>query len=276
MNPLTYATLGKSMKKYLQELSLNFQSHLIYPARFVIWFFVDTLQVFFMPFLWLSIYAERTDIGGFSRADIVTYYVLVLLVGVMSKSHVARRVQFDIMNGDLNGILLKPVHYLILRPMREVSYKLILFITTIPLVALGAFLFPTYTTLPTQPVSWLYLSLGCVIAYLISLPMQLCIGLTAVWIGETKSVDAFKNIAQYVLSGELAPLAFLPTALQRITAIAPFQYIISFPVELFLERLSPIAIAQQFFFASCWMIVLWLLVVFMWKRVVSTYEGVGI
>lgn len=248
----------------------------MYPARVFIWLLVDSLQVIFMPFLWLTIYAEREVIEGFSRADIVTYYVLVLVVSLLARSHVRRIVQQDIIKGDLNAVLLKPIRYLLLRPMRELSYKVLLLCGTIPIIILVLTQVPQYVVLPDSLATWGFFGIACLLGYFISISMELSIGLLAVWTGDTKSIDALKNIAQYVLSGELAPLLFLPVFLQAIAVYTPFRYIISTPVEIFLGRIEFAEMMQHFLAAGAWILGLWLLLIFIWRKAVASYEGVGI
>lgn len=264
------------MKKYFLELNLHLQRHLMYRARVLIWFFMDSFQVVILPFLWLSIYGEREVIAGFTRADIVTYYVVILVVGLLARSHLRRLVQVDIMRGDLSTILLKPIHYLLLRPIRELSYKIILLVLVLPFVGLVFMLLPNYIVLPKSAFTWLMFVITICLGYAISLLMEMTIGLLAAWIGETKSVDAIKNISFYILSGELAPLAFLPAGIATLAHYSPFRFILSTPVEIFLGHKHGMAIARDIGVALLWLGVFLTVLIILWRRVLKRYEGVGI
>ena len=84
----------------------------------------ETFCLFLSSFIWLTIYGERTDILGYSKHDMVTYYIVAAVVNLIAMSYIARVTQQAINRGDINGILARPVSFLY-QTTQAVSYKLL-------------------------------------------------------------------------------------------------------------------------------------------------------
>ena len=82
-------------------------------------------------------------------------------------------------------------------------------------------------------------------------------------------------VVMLFLSGQIAPLALLPYPIQIISMLLPFRWIISFPVELLLGRLTLsgalIGLAAQ----AAWLIVSLVLVKIVWRAGIRIYSAVG-
>ncbi|MFA6427158.1 MAG: ABC-2 family transporter protein [Candidatus Magasanikbacteria bacterium] len=262
--------------KYTQLFKTFLQRHLAYRARVTIWAFVDLINFLIFPFLWLSIYGDRMSIAGYSRADIVTYYIVIMFISLGFSSHILKQIRTDILNGEINGLLLKPISYLYYRFIHELSYKCIVLLVAV-LFFIGAdILAPSYIEFPH---SWLYilsffLSLAC--SYVLSHATQMIVGLSSFWLGENFGPDRLRHILEKIFSGELAPLIFLPGILQTVAVYLPFKYLSYFPSQLYLEQITLPDALNNFFVLGIWIIVSWSIVWIMWKRGLKRYEGVGI
>jgi ABC-2 type transport system permease protein len=261
--------------KYHQLFKTFIQRHLAYRARVTIWAFVDLINFLIFPFLWLSIYGDRISIAGYSRADIVTYYIIIMFISLGFSSHILKQIKIDILNGEINSLLLKPISYLYYRFIHELSYKCIVLLLAI-LFFIGAnIVTPSYIEFPH---SWLYISLfllSLVFSYVLSHAIQMIVGLSSFWLGENFGPDRLRHILEKVFSGELAPLVFLPTILQTTAFYLPFKYLSYFPAQLYLEQISLTEALHDFLMLGVWVIISWSIVWFMWKRGLRKYEGIG-
>jgi ABC-2 type transport system permease protein len=78
-----------------------------------------------------------------------------------------------------------------------------------------------------------------------------------------------------VLSGYLIPLDLFPAAVQRIALVLPFRFLLSFPVELALGRLSR-AHALELLLAQAGYISIALIAThFVWRRGLRRYAAYG-
>ncbi len=264
------------MKKYIKIVSNNVQRHLAYRLRVITWILVDVMQFIVFPFIWLSVYGDRTDIAGFTRADIVTYYIVVAFIALAAHSHVSRITRLDVMGGALNQWLVKPITYYWQNFFREVGYKCISIFLIAAITALVYFLFPQYIRLPESNMVYVHFVFFLFVAYFISHMFEYLIGILSFWIGETTALKQVKYVLNTVLNGELAPLHFFPMILQSIAALLPFQYLAYIPAQIFLENITGAVVYKHMVFAVVWAIVMKMIVEFTYRRGLKTYDGVGI
>lgn len=213
---------------------------------------------------------------GYSRADIVTYYIIMGLISLSASAHISRVVRLDIMEGQINSFLLRPFNYILFRSIHELTYKLVTTIIAIILFTTVAVLFPTYVVLPHDTATWFLFIASLVGAFLLALAIQFIISLSSFWMGEINSIQQIKTLMETVFSGQIAPLAFFPPVLQTIASYLPFKYLAYFPAQIYLRQLTSIQIAGDFGILSLWILAAWLVVAWLWKRGVRAYEGVGI
>jgi len=261
---------------YLQLTKTWLQRHLSYRARVVIWAVTDIAHIIIFPFIWLSVYGQQQIIQGYSRADIVTYYIIIGFIGLTATAHISNVIRLDIMEGALNGFLTKPLPYNIFRIFHELSYKIITAAIALVLFLIVRLSFPEYLIMPATLTTWLLFFLSLIGAFAISYTFELIIGFGAFWFGETSALNQFINLLQMVFSGTIAPLIFFPSIIQQVANLLPFKYLIYFPVEIYLNHLNAGEIIAGFTYQLIWMGALALFVFALWRRGLKSYEGVGI
>ncbi len=255
---------------------MNMKRNLIFRGRVVIWILVDTVTIVIMPFLWLGIYGERQMLAGMSRADLVTYYIIILMVGLLATSHVGNYIRLDIQRGALNQFLIKPISYLLYFQWREMGFRVLSGVIALILFICLRLALPEYVLLPA---SWLHFGaflFFLVCARAISYSLQALIGLGTFWLGEVAGLGQLRFLLEKTFGGEFAPLTFFPAILQRIAFVLPFQYLYFIPAQVYLGRLSGMELVAQALAAVGWSLCFVTLVYLMWRRGIRIYEGAGI
>ncbi len=263
------------IKTYLLAMSFSTQKHFIYPARFFIWMLGDIARMIIMPFLWLALYGAREEVVGFSRADIVSYYLVITLVSFFSISHASGYIFNDIMKGKVHMFLLKPYSYLFFSFMSENGYKIISGCLGIGAFVALSFFAPSYIVLPREWSAIFFFGMFLLIARVLSFSFEVIVGLSSFWFGRIGAANHFRFLMEQVFGGEMAPLIFFPLMIQTIAAWLPFQYLFYIPTQVFLGHLSHdmllraggIGLLWVGFFLGC----IWLL----WRRGIRIYEGAG-
>jgi ABC-2 type transport system permease protein len=113
-----------------------------------------------------------------------------------------------------------------------------------------------------------------ILAFLIRFVLETAVGLTAFWITRVDALECLYVVVLFFCSGRIAPLALLPDWMQVIANLLPFRWILAFPTELLLGRLSPEAILQGFLAQGFWLAFLLLCISLMWRVGVKRYTGV--
>ncbi|MEK7623961.1 MAG: ABC-2 family transporter protein [Patescibacteria group bacterium] len=265
-----------AIRKYFFITKLYFERLFAYRARLLVWQSRDLLSFLIFPFIWLTIYGERTDILGYSKHDMVTYYIVAAVVNLIAMSYIARVTQQAINRGDINGILARPVSFLWYQTTQAVSYKL-LGCVTIAFIVLGLKLFwPQLFVLPTDPLQILFFLVSLFLAFVLSHLIMLGIGVSAFWFGEINALDQSHDILRTVFAGQIAPLTFYPQFVQTVGNFLPFKFMSYVPAQIYLGRMNVVESLQAILLAGIWVAVLWIFLSVMYKRALRQYEGVGI
>ncbi len=264
------------MGTYTLLASLAIKKHFSDRARVIVWLLVDTLGVAVMPFIWLAVYGARDHIEGFSRGDIVTYFILIFLISLFATSHSADYIHRAIMKGDLNGHLVKPFPALLYHFMTENGYKVLAGGFGIIVFTIMHALFPAYVLLPSSSAALVLFVGFLILSRLHSFAIQAMVGLATFWLKETGALMQFRFVLERLFGGEFGPLSLFPASLQQFALALPFQYLYFVPVGIYLGKFTRGEIVHHVLFSSVWLAVYALIIFALWRRGLKRYDGVGI
>lgn len=262
--------------KYLSLIILQTKNQMADRARFVIWILVDTLGVVVLPFIWLTILGDREMLLGFSRSDIITYFLLVYIMNLVATSHISEYIHKDIMSGGMNAHLTKPLIPILSHFFSQYGYKAVSVCFGGAIFALLLFFFPEYISLPPTAAHAFWFLIFLVFAGLHSSAIQIIVGLATFWLGETNALMQLRHVLEKIFSGEFGPLSLFPILIQAIGAWLPFQYLFFVPIQIYLGKLSGDEILSALFGMLFWSMMYLFIIIFLWRRGVRRYEGVGI
>jgi len=101
------------------------------------------------------------------------------------------------------------------------------------------------------------------------------LALSAFWITRVSAVNQGYYIAALFLAGQVAPLALLPSPVRVAASILPFRWMISFPVELLMGRLTPVQALAGLTAQAGWLVLAFVLLRIVWRAGVKIYSAVG-
>lgn len=236
------------------------------------------LQIFVAFFLWDKIFADPgTIVFGYDRSKILTYVFGIIIIRALVLSARAMDVSSDIAQGDLSNYLVRPISYFKYWFTRDISSKalnisfaffefLILYLILKPpfyfqqnLAILGAF------------------ALSIVIAILIYFFLLFIVSSVPFWSPELGWGSHFfvTIILIEFLSGALFPIDILPLNVQSIIMALPFPYLIYFPLQVYLGKISGIFLIKGLYISLAWVFALFFTMKFVWKKGLRAYEGIG-
>jgi len=265
-----------NVKEYWQIAKNFWQLHLAYRGRIAVWVIVDLVSFIVFPFIWLAIFGDRQMIIGYTRADIVTYYIIVAIISLVFSSHIYLIVNRDIVNGELNSILTRPINYLLYRFTHEWTYKSLELVFAVILFLAMLVCAPQYLVVPKQFFTWVLFVLAGVLSLVMSFCIQMMVGLASFWLGEVRSLLQLRLFIEKLFSGELAPLTFFPVAFQVLATWLPFKYFVYFPAQIFLGKVGGWNLLYGFLYAVGWTVLLIGLTVVVWRRGLKQYDGSSI
>jgi ABC-2 type transport system permease protein len=113
------------------------------------------------------------------------------------------------------------------------------------------------------------------LAFVVRFLVEWTLALAAFWTTRVSALNQMYFVAMLFLSGQVAPLSLFPAWLQTVASLLPFRWMISFPVELLLGRLTPVQAAQGIAAQLLWLVICLSLVRIVWRAGVRVYSAVG-
>ena len=202
-----------------------------YRVEFVIWMLTTTLPLIMLG-LWTSVASEPgKQFAQFGEREFVAYYIGALIVRNLTGSWVVWQINEEIRRGMLSFRLLRPIHPFVTYAATHISSVPMRGLVALPFAVI--LLFSTAGDLIiTDPALIGVLAASLLGAWLLTFFMLVMIGSLGLFVDKSTAVfDVYMGIFA-VLSGYLIPLALLPDWAQSIARVAPFRYMLAFPVEL--------------------------------------------
>jgi ABC-2 type transport system permease protein len=204
---------------------------------------------------------------------IVTWFVLVAVVSMITSSWTASFLAEDIRAGGLSIWLVRPcpaVAHLVANNLAEKAVKLVVLL---PLVAALGLVFRQQVHIPSAPAVWAAALAALVCAAVLAFVLDVLVGCLAFWFEDVEGVQGIVGLAQRLLSGAVVPLMLLPAEVQDAVRFQPFRFTLAFPLEV----LTGSGTAQP----ADWLALLgWTgtslgVLALVWSRGVRRYEAAG-
>lgn len=260
------------MRKYLFVFSNALQSLTEYRLSFLLDLLGNTAFSIVLYLFWRFLASSGLDTGPYDPITLGYYFLLVAVVEAVIGLD-AHSVSNEIRNGEIIPHLLRPFSYMWMKFSATFPNAFLkLFVGVLVFVLLLFFGFPValdFTRLPLFVLALIFATLGNYLIYF-------TVGLIAFWTRQTWGAAAFVSISSSLVSGRLIPIDLLPLVVARISQWLPFRYLVFFPVQIFLGKLSSEEILVGFLLQGFWVGALYLLSVVVWKAGQKELEAVGI
>ncbi len=259
---------------YVQQFKTTFAAMMQYRASLVIWMIGHVLE----PLVYLIVWSTVSNTGGgsvgdYSTADFAAYYIVLMLVNNVTYTWIMYEYEYRVREGALSFALLRPVHPIHSDIADNVSSKLITMPILLVIAAILGFLFhPSLEILPWAAALFVP---ALLLAFLLRFLLEWTLALVSFWTTRVGAVNQTYFVLILFFSGQIAPLSLFPAPVRIAAEILPFRWMIGFPVELFLGRLSPAEAAIGILAQGIWIGLAYLLLRAVWRAGVRIYSAVG-
>ncbi len=261
------------MRKYWTVFWVNWQNALQYRGPTFISVLGNILRIGVLLYLWNAIYQSEGRLGDYSLPDLITYYLLQLIISSVVLSYVSWEIVDQIREGTFSSFLIRPVNYLHYWFTLNLSWKLFEGLMVLVGGGLLSFILIDYISIPSRPSTVLYFFISLVLGMVLSFEFDFAIALLAFWLVQA---NAFKYMLQYIVfffAGALLPLDLFPKAIEAVANVLPFRYLAFFPSQIFLEKEThPV---EGLMAAFAWAVGLYFFLRFVLNRGIKRYEAVG-
>jgi ABC-2 type transport system permease protein len=259
---------------YYQQVKTMTAVHLQYRVAMIIWLIGIVVEPLVYLVVWTTVAdASGGSVNGFAPADFAAYFIASMIVNHLTFTWHMWEYDYRIREGLLSPMLLRPFHPIHADIAENFSYKVITLLVIVPsAVALSLLFRPAF-----NPPTWSLLLFlpALILAFFVQFLLGWALAMAAFWTTRIMAINRTYFLGKLFLAGQLAPLALLPPFLQVAASVLPFRWMLSFPIELALGRLTFSQSLWGLFAQVIWLLLALIGVGAIWKAGVRRYSAVG-
>jgi ABC-2 type transport system permease protein len=259
---------------YLSTMRTAVQTQIQYRTANYFYMFGMVAEPVIYLVVWTTIADENGgSVNGLTPGYLAAYYIVWTLVRNMNIVFGAPFWEHRIREGELSGMLLKPINQLNYDIAYFAGWKVVVIIFWIPLAfGLSLVFHPTLDPSPQQIVAFFIAIWG---AYLLRTMFQESLGMLCFWTTRGAAIFDLWMTAELLLSGRLVPMTLMPDWVQQIARFLPFQWAFYFPIQSLVGDLSTEELVRGLGAQLLWILIGYLIFRFAWKHAVKRYSAVG-
>jgi ABC-2 type transport system permease protein len=222
-----------------------------------------------------SVVAEASggEVGGYSSGGFAAYFIVWMLVRNMNIVFTPYGWEFRIREGQLSGMLLRPMHPLHYDLAYFAGWKVIAVLLWVPIALVLSLLFrPELSVNVAQAATFLVAIWG---AYVIRTLLLFVLGMVTLWTTRVAALFELYFTAELLLSGRLVPMDLMPDWVLRWVDLLPFRSTFGFPIEALVSDLSGAELVRGLVAQLVWIVIGWALAMAVWRRAIRRYAAVG-
>jgi ABC-2 type transport system permease protein len=263
------------LKIYQRLWQVNWAEQWQYRANLLMYLLYWLVSPIIYLAVWTSIANSKGSVNGLTANDFVTYYMTLLIVDQITSNIVIHTFGYKIQDGTLSGELIRPIHPMLTNALvNNISFKMLTILGFIPIWIVLFFLYkPDYANVTLNGI--LLAIPAMVMGFLIGFLLSATITSLAFWTTRVYSIHEFYYALILLFSGQFVPLTLMPRLIQEMAQYLPFQFLIYYPIQLILGKLSNAQIIQGFITSSIWLIVAITVFNLVWRNGVKRFSAVG-
>jgi ABC-2 type transport system permease protein len=222
-----------------------------------------------------SVVAEASggQVGGYTSGGFAAYFIVWMLVRNMNIVFTPYGWEFRIREGQLSGMLLRPMHPLHYDLAYFAGWKVIAVLLWVPIALVLSLLFrPELSVDLAQAATFLVAIWG---AYVIRTLLLFVLGMVTLWTTRVAALFELYFTAELLLSGRLVPMDLMPDWVLRWVDLLPFRSTFGFPIEALVSDLSGPELVRGLVAQLVWIVIGWALAMAVWRRAIRRYAAVG-
>lgn len=263
------------MKKYTAIFLISLKNSLNYRAELMMWSVIDAMPLLGNLVLWSMVYASQDTISGFTKATMISYYLIGYIFQQMTGSHFEDHYVKEILTGNINGWLFKPLSLKKSMVVEEVSWRVTGSIITLAPIIVLAWVIGVKIFSQISLSSGLILLVMLVMGYFVDAIFSLAIIAIGFVFEEARSLMHLKWMFSWLFSGSMIPFELMPEWLEKLSKLLPFQARYYLPTNFYLGQMSNSQTQQSLIVMGIWAIILYGWIKWLWARNLKKFTAVG-
>ena len=276
----------QGLRTWWTMLKISLEERLVYRGDFALGTLMRFLPIVTQVFLWTAVFSatSRGDIAGYSRNDIVAYYLLTMLTRAFSSMPgLATGIARSVRDGSVKKFLIQPVDYVSFLLAARVAHKLVYYAVAALPFALVFFLCRSYFPPIPDATTIAAFLLSLVLSFLLGFYMEATLGMLGFWFMEVSSIVFGYMLVQYLLSGHMFPIDLLRTVPVGVAGVSladvvhwlPFEYTAYFSSAVWLGKVRGADLATSLAIEAGWVVVMAIACRVAWWRGTRRYSAFG-
>lgn len=210
-------------------MSIGIQDQLVYRFNLGVMLLKEILVFSVFLILWMNIYNGDQQIGNYSFAQIIIYYLAVSLLQLMANENIAWILSEDIEEGHILNFILKPLKSIWYFLSLNLGFKMSNLLILAPVYAILFIVLVFFHMITLQGIFWFIIfAFG---SFLLGFYIFYFIGTLAFFTESSWGIIITWSIAGNFLGGNILPLDIFPDWLLHINNFLPFQYLFYIPAK---------------------------------------------
>lgn len=254
-------------KKISILMSFDYKLTMLYKVNFIVGFIKKYIFLIINIFLW-SFFTQNIF-------ETTIYFLIVQLFSSFFTCDVAEKLSYSISSGSIANELILPID--LRKKMLYESFGMLKFnliYSFIPTLLILTIVYIKYsaTTVSLNPLLIIIVIINIIITYLILYLIELCVGLTAIKTVYAWGVINLKNSLFLLLSGSVIPLFVFGQEFLDIYKYTFFYNMYFFNAELINNTLTVKEAIFSLFIQSCWLIIIYIMHEYIYKKAIGKIE----
>ncbi len=252
------------MKPYIAFAKKSFLGRSAYRFDHFMSILNTCLQIFIFWGIYKALYAGREEVDGITMMMVTTSFILSM--GLKAIFYINDYFLPDkVYDGSIANEFLRPVSFrgrMLAENAGNACFNLIF--CFLPAVLVSAVILGIKA--PANGMMFVLFLVSAALGYGILWTISFAVQSASFWAINIWSLATIKDVFVNVLSGTMIPLWFMPWWIYEILQFTPFPYIYFTPVQIYLGELSVKEILWQCSMQAGWIVVLFFIGNFIWKK----------
>lgn len=264
------------MKKYITVLKNTISAEFEFRANILISFLYELIGLFVIVLFWTTVYSTNENIGGVEYSELLTYFLLVPIVGFIANTSISYKIGNEIKTGTLSADLLKPYSIFGRIFSQAVANRVNKLVIVLPVYVFVFAILSIYLNLQINLSYLPGLVLFGILGFILSVIIDIFLGWLAFWVDDIWAFEHLKSILVSIFGGKLFPFVFLSESMRSVFELLPFKFIYSVPLRA-ISGEYPLSefLQRDIFIFIFWILFFLILINFIWREGISKFEAYG-
>ena len=226
-------------------------------------------------YFWTALLAGKNNFLGYTGPQMLSYVLAMNVLRSFVFTGRGWELVGDISSGRISSYLVRPISYQGYSLALDLAQKTVHVAASFIEIAALAALTSAALFRPQCAATWPLFAAAAALSSLIFFYLEFLVCSMAFWTSESGGpLFCFELFLQFA-AGTFFPLDVLPAALQKALALTPFPYMVFFPINIYLERVSSAEAARILLIQGAWLLAFAWAAGRVWDIGVQSYSAEG-